>query len=767
MSVHKTHVHSVHEEISNVADKKKTILITAPYFPPHSGGLERYVEEVASGLISTEAWNVVVLTTSENNTDYVENMGNVEIHRLKYGLKVSNTPLSLSWFGKIHSLLKNVNPDIINVHTPVPGLGDMVSLLTPKKVPLVVTYHTGSMKKGEFFKDILIFLYEHVCMLAMLRKAKRIICSSDFVRNDFLYKYQYKSATVTPATNADLFKPNNSRIKTYDRLIFIAGLGFSEQYKGLETLLHAMTTLVKHNPKLTLTVVGDGNMRSEYETMVERLALKNHIDFKGKLCKEDVARQYQESDILVLPTSFDSSPTVVIEAMSCGLPVVSTYVGGIPKIIKEGETGILIEPNNVEQLQKALLILLNDRNKQIEFGKNGRDRVKQKYTWKERISAYEKELLQVTEKKNTVAHVVGYYPPHLGGMEIVAQELALEQARRGYDVRVLTSTIGLNNKVKLEKDTNYHVYRMRSIEVAHTPIMWSLPFRLALLPKGTLLHIHVAQVAIPEIALLIAKIRKFKTIGHFHLDVEPSGKLGWLFLLYKKYVFSRTLSSFDGVLVASADLKKMILQKYKTPAERIHIVTNGVNEIFFQERVILKPHTPFRVLAVGRLTVQKRMDRIIYAMKKIRIPAELTIVGDGEDMKKLKSLTKKQDIKNVTFVGAKNHQEIRKYHNWADVFVLPSEKEGGMPLVVIEAMAAGLPVVGSNLLGVRDVINGVGVLVEPAEPTEFARTLETLYNNPKKLKDCSKKSVSCASQYTWAKSAHDIIKVYEKVVQEK
>ena len=157
--------------------KKKTILLVAPYYPPHSGGLERYVEEVALGLDSSNKWKVVVLTTSENNKESIQENGDIKIHRLKYNLKISNTPLSASWLFKVRKIIKEINPDIVNVHTPVPGLGDIASFLTPRKTPLVVTYHSGSMKKVEFLKYVLIFLYESVFMPFMLRKARKIICS--------------------------------------------------------------------------------------------------------------------------------------------------------------------------------------------------------------------------------------------------------------------------------------------------------------------------------------------------------------------------------------------------------------------------------------------------------------------------------------------------------------------------------------------------------------------------------------------------------------
>jgi glycosyltransferase involved in cell wall biosynthesis len=254
-----------------------------------------------------------------------------------------------------------------------------------------------------------------------------------------------------------------------------------------------------------------------------------------------------------------------------------------------------------------------------------------------------------------------------------------------------------------------------------------------------------------------------KVIAHYHLDVEPSGKLGWLFILYKKHVLGFVLRHMDAVLVASEEQKRTVLRKYNVSEENIFQIENAVQDSFFQDRVITEPHNPLRILAVGRLTVQKRMDRIIEAMKHLTIPAELKIIGDGEDREELEKLKTKLSLENVTFLGMKTHEEIQTYHRWADIFVIPSEKEGGMPLVALEAMAAGLPVVGSDVSGVRDLLQGVGKLVNPVTPDEFAKTLSELYHNHEQLKLLTLKSSQKARNHTWKQANKGIVSVYEQV----
>lgn len=740
-------------------NKKKKLLLVCPYFPPHTGGLERYVEEITVRLESTEEWSVTVLTTSEDGSDCVESRGDVKIHRLGFQTKISNTPLSLSWLRKVRRVLKDVQPDMVNVHTPVPGLGDIASWCTPRATPLVVTYHAGSMCKGELLKDSIIWIYENMFLPIMLRKAKRIICSSDFVREDFLKRYMYKSATVQPATNTEDFTPKKAQ-GDFGRLIFVGGLHASEQHKGLSIVFKAIAELQKEFTSLQLTVVGVGDMQGAYEKMTDELGIRQRIDFVGTLYGKALIDTFQHAHVLVHPSSNDSSPTVIIEGMACGLPVVSTTVGGIPLLVDDGVTGLLVEPNNVAQFTQALRTLLENPDMMKAYSTAGRARAEERFSWKKRIEVYRTELLQALTQKKAVTHVVGYYPPHIGGMEIVAQEIAREQVVKGYDVTILTSSIGSQKQPAVMDDKGVHVRRIRSLEFAHTPLMWTLPYWLFRAPRKSVVHVHVAQSFLPEIALCIAKNRKMKFVAHFHLDVEPSGKLGFLFLLYKKYILGIVLRLADTVIVFSEEQKKFVHTTYGVKNDAIVIIPNGIDEAFLKQMKKEKSDT-VRLLYVGRLTIQKRLERIIEAMPLLTFDASLTFVGDGEDRKTLETLAQKVGG-NITFTGRKPLEEAREYFHGSDVFVIPSDKEG-MPMVILEAMAAGVPIVASNVMGLREAVGGVGVLVRDLSPQGFAEALNTLVSNPERMLEASEKGRAYAKNVTWPKIVSKIEEVYNTV----
>jgi len=742
---------------------KKTVLVVAPYFPPHSGGLERYAYETARRLAGS--FRVVVLTTSDSKQPGVERMGELEVHRLGYRHKLSNSPVSFSWFGAVRRVLSDVRPDLVHIHTPVPGLGDLVARALPKKTPLLVTYHAGSMKKGVWYLDWIIALYEHVCLPRLLKRAHHIACSSDFVRKEFLASYMHRSSTITPAVDSSLFVPEHHERREAPVLIAVGGMGKGEKHKGLGRLIDLLPRLREHAPGTRLIVAGDGDQRASFQEQAILCGVQDAVEFLGRLDSPAMAAAYQRADVFVHPTHNDSFPTVVLEAMATGLPVVSTTVGSIDAMVDDNGTGYLVDPGDDTALRDRLERLLSNRALAMKLGASARDKVTKRFSWERTSGAYRNLYDTLLAQAHPIAHVVAYYPPHTGGMEYVAERLARGSAERGHPVEVLTSREGAAGAPRIELDTNLRVRRLASFEFAHTPFMWTLGWHLLRLPKETLVHIHVAQAYVPELALLCARLRGLRTVAHFHLDVERSGPLGFLFDIYKKTILPFVLRHVDAVLVASDGQAQFLVKHHGVSARAVKQIVNAVDDMFFQTRQDHTPHTPFRILTLSRLTVQKRVDRLVGAMQHVSFPAELTVVGDGEDREKLEAQAQRIGAAHIQFVGQKTHKDIPTYHAWADVFVIPSDREGGMPLNVLEAMAAGLPVVGSDAPGVRDLVEGVGVVVADPSPETFAAALARLHDAPDTLRTLSLESSARAAGCTWPAAVARVEEIYHEVQQ--
>lgn len=363
--------------------------------------------------------------------------------------------------------------------------------------------------------------------------------------------------------------------------------------------------------------------------------------------------------------------------------------------------------------------------------------------------------------KPTIVHIAGYYPPHLGGMERVAQALAETLADDGYDVRVLTSTTAMPTAGD-PVTKGLRITRLKTFEFAHTPFMPGFLWALTRLPKRSILHVHLAQAFYPDLALIVAKLRRQPYVLHFHLDLQPSGFFGSLFIIYKAVVIRFIVRCADHVIVFSDEQKAFINQTYGVPKGKITSIPNGVGEEYFVTRPRGYHNQTYNLLTVGRLSPQKRMHILVEAMAHLRTKAVLRIVGDGEDRFSLEALVKKLELTNVRFEGQRSAVEVIPYLRQADLYVSSSENEG-MPLAVLEAMAAGLPIVATNVPGLAELVSGIGVLVDDATGRNFARTLDGVLENPEKLHDLSKRSLAAARTYSWRRGTDRVETLYREL----
>jgi glycosyltransferase involved in cell wall biosynthesis len=277
------------------------------------------------------------------------------------------------------------------------------------------------------------------------------------------------------------------------------------------------------------------------------------------------------------------------------------------------------------------------------------------------------------------------------------------------------------------------------------------------------MHIHIAQAFIPEVVYLISKIKKIPYIVHIHLDVGPSGKLGFLLPLYKKVILKRVLKSASKIIVLSKEYKTLINKKYNI-LENIMIIPNGVGEEFFinKENVSSK-HT--NLLFVGRLSVQKNIPKLIDSVSLIKSKVVLHIIGDGEKKKEIEKLISDKKLKNVILHGKKTGKDLINFYKNADIFILTSDIEA-MPLVLLEAIASGTPIVTSDVIGIREFVKKTGILVNPPTPENFASAIDELIEDKKLINILSQRGRKKAKNYDWNKIVEKFEVVYREVLNE-
>ncbi len=362
----------------------------------------------------------------------------------------------------------------------------------------------------------------------------------------------------------------------------------------------------------------------------------------------------------------------------------------------------------------------------------------------------------------TVVQVVSYYPPHLGGMENCAAKIAEGFVDKGYIVKVYTSNTGYSECLNSSPASQVHY--LKSIELAHTPIIFTLFFHLFALPRHALIHLHVAQAFSPEIVYLVSKLRGIPYVAHVHLDVDASGPFGFLLETYKKIFLRRVLKSAAKVICLTEPQKQLIASKYTLPLETIAVVPNGVANEYFIGKRIRENKVP-HLLFVGRLAPQKNLSLLIKAVSQMKVRVHLDIVGEGEERANIEALIQKYNLQNVTLHRKKTGKELLEMYRCADIFVLPSLKEG-VSLSMLEALATGLPVVTSDSSEIRQILDECGVLIEEPTTSNYARTIDEILSQKDTLEKLSSLSVQKARSYSWENVLDSIEDVYKEVYHE-
>ncbi len=147
--------------------------------------------------------------------------------------------------------------------------------------------------------------------------------------------------------------------------------------KGVSVLLEAWGKLAKDHQDVLLVIVGGGPLEKKLKDQSRELGIEENVKFFGFV--NNIGDYLAATDIFVFPSFQEGFPNSVLEAMACGIPVISTKIGGVVDVIRDGENGLLVEPGNVNQLADALKKLISDAEYASTLGKNALKTVRENY----------------------------------------------------------------------------------------------------------------------------------------------------------------------------------------------------------------------------------------------------------------------------------------------------------------------------------------------------------------------------------------------------
>ena len=351
-------------------------------FPPYMAGTGNVCYQYSLELAKL-GHEVVVYTSRFPDIDY-KYPDLFKVERLKPIFTIGNmycTP----------QLLKITDFDILHLHYPCYFGGEMVYLVSKLKgTPYVITYHNDVLYPGLMGRALK--LHRLIFMRRILDSASKICVSSeDFARHsfcDYMYKDEANNIIEIPiGVNSDLVNPGvggeeirkQYEIKENGIILFVGALDRAHYFKGIEYLLKSFAK-VKNDPKLM--IVGDGDLKDQYVELSKQLGIKNRTIFTGNVLNEKLPQYYAASDLVVLPsTIIESFGIVLIEAMSCGIPVIASNIPGVRTVVDHDVNGYLVEPRDVDELASKMQYLLDNITIRTRFGESGREKVLHNYDW--------------------------------------------------------------------------------------------------------------------------------------------------------------------------------------------------------------------------------------------------------------------------------------------------------------------------------------------------------------------------------------------------
>ncbi len=275
------------------------------------------------------------------------------------------SPSNFIAFFKLLRLMRTWRPDIVHTHTAMAGaIGRTTGRLA--HVPAVVHTFHGHVLRGYFAPPVETLF--RTIERSLARHSDRLITLSSSLRDDLvaLHIAPREKIQVIPLGMEFGGLHNLPRregrlrreIGIAPQVPLVGSVGRLVPIKNHTLLLHAARRMVDLDTSAHFVIVGDGELRARLEDLARQLELAPRVHFLG--WREDLAPIYSDLDLLALTSDNEGTPVAVLEAMAAGVPVVSTAVGGVPDVIRDGETGSLVMRREVEDFAQAMLRALRN-----------------------------------------------------------------------------------------------------------------------------------------------------------------------------------------------------------------------------------------------------------------------------------------------------------------------------------------------------------------------------------------------------------------------
>ena len=381
----------------------KRVLVMTSTFPRWEGDpLPPFVYQLCARLAHS-GYAIHVLAPHAEGAATEEQMGPLQVHRFRYGPasmqslaygggmleNLRKNPFTWVLFppflaSQVHSacrLTKKFRFDLLHVHWFLPQGLSSAALPRWITIPKLLSAHGGDVfaSTGVVRRAIVRFVAQRHTAITVNSSAMRNAVENLTGRN----------ATVIPmGVDLQRFKvapiEKASLARSGTQILFVGRL---VEKKGVEYLIRAMPQIRSAIPNAKLTIVGDGPRREMLEAQAVAAGVGEAVIFEGARSNSELPAYYGNADVFVAPSivarsgDTEALGVVLLEAAGCGVPIVATPIGGIRDVIRDGETGVLVQQKSPAELARAVVAVLRDRAKAVEFADAARRHVRRHFDW--------------------------------------------------------------------------------------------------------------------------------------------------------------------------------------------------------------------------------------------------------------------------------------------------------------------------------------------------------------------------------------------------
>ncbi len=352
----------------------------------NGGGVETGTIDLARGLIA-RGHRAIVISSGGPLVAELERMGAIHytlpVHR-------KNPWVMLPLVRRVAEVVESHGVDVIHARSRVPAI---IGYLAWREVARKASFRLGGRQRIPSFITTAHGYYADHPVSRIMGWGRKVIANSESVARHMMDDFGVPSEKIRfipRGVDLERYPWKEPRTEAPKQEWRVAAIGRITPIKGLRELIRAFAVVAKQMPRAKLLMVGAAEPKhhgylAELKSWVTRLGLESQVEFTGH--RADVPALLHQLDLVVLPsTGKEAFGRVLIEAGAAGVPVVATRVGGVPEVIADRKTGLLVQPGDPMELAQAILALLKDRKLALELARENRRRVESIYPMTRLIS---------------------------------------------------------------------------------------------------------------------------------------------------------------------------------------------------------------------------------------------------------------------------------------------------------------------------------------------------------------------------------------------